>query len=118
MSVNYPYYLPLSPAVYEAVRFLGITPKTERVGEKQEQKTDVDGNLLWVVSALVKFRGKKPETESFTLPASAEIAEKVGNIEELTSIRLIGLEGGKWSKTQNDKTTWSFQISSIEVIKS
>lgn len=118
MSINYPYYLPLSPALYEAVRFLGISPKTERVEDKEQQKTDKDGTPVWVISALVKFQGRNPETETFTLVASKDVAAKINTIEELTPVRLVGLEGGKWSKSQTDKTSWSFQVSAIELVKS
>ena len=30
-------------------------------------------------------------------------------------IKLVGLAGGKWSKAQTDKTSWSFQVSGIAV---
>lgn len=117
MSANYGYYLPLSSSVFESVRYLAIAPKTEGFGHDEKQKIDKDGTPVWTVSALVKFQGSKQETELFTLAASPELAGKINAIEELTPIRLVGLAGGKWSKSQTDKTSWSFQISGIEVIK-
>ena len=114
---NYGYYLPLHPNTYEAVRFIGIEAKMEGIGENSGQKKDKDGTPVWVVSALVKVPGGSQEMETFTLPASNDIANKIKGIEELTPIRLVGLAGGKWSKSVTDKTTWSFQITSLEIIK-
>ena len=116
MSINYGYYLPLALDLFESVRFLDISPKTE-MGVDGKQKTDRDGVPQWVVSALVKHRGSKTETETFTLTAPVELAERINKIEELTAIRFLGLEGGKWSRAASDKTAWSFQISGVEVAK-
>lgn len=117
MSINYGYYLPLAASVFESVRFLDISPKTEGPGSDGKQKTDRDGVLQWSVSALVKHRGSKTETETFTLSASVDLAERIDKLEELTPIRLVGLEGGKWSRQSSDKTEWSFQIAGVEVAK-
>ena len=78
---------------------------------------DKTGVPFWVISGLVKYQGGNQETELFTLAATNEIAGKIRTIEELTPIRLVGLVGGKWSKNQTDKTSWSFQISGVEIIK-
>ena len=114
---NYGYYLPLAPNLFESVRFLGIDAKTEGFGEAEVQKKDKDGTPIWVISALVKYQGANQEAENFTLAAPLELMRKIGEIEELTPIRLVGLSGGKWSRANSDNTTWSFQISGIEVIK-
>ncbi len=111
----YGYYLPLAPNLFDSVRYLDISPKTERIGSEDVQKTDKDGRPVWVVSALVKYQGNAQATESFTLVATNKEAETIRNIPELTPIKLIGLAGGKWSKAQSDKTSWSFQISGVQV---
>jgi hypothetical protein len=115
---NYGYYLPLHPNTFESVRFIGIAPKTEGVGENTSQKTDKNGLPVWVVSALVKMAGGVQEMENFTLSTTTEMANKLKTIEELSAIRLIGLSGGKWSPLQADKTNWTFQITGLELIKS
>ena len=117
MSVSYPYYLPLSANIFDSVRFIGLTPKSEGLGSDEKQKTDRNGVPVWVVSALVKFQGGNQETEAFTFIAPNDVASKIKAIEELTPIRLINLSGGKWSKSTTDKTSWSFQIAGVEVIK-
>ncbi len=114
---NYGYYLPLHPNTFETSRFIGIAPKNEGIGENISQKKDKDGTPVWVVSCLVKVSGGSQEMETFTLSASTEIANKIKAIEELTPVRLVGLSGGKWSKAVTDKTTWSFQISGLEILK-
>lgn len=117
MSSSYGYYLPLHPNTFETVRFLGISPKTEGFGPDEKHKTDKNGVPIWTISALVKVADGNQEMETFTLTAPMETANKVKAIEELTSIRLVGLAGGKWSKAQTDKTAWSFQITGVEAIK-
>lgn len=114
---NYGYYLPLHPATFETVRFLGIEEKTEGLGENKSQKKDKDGTPVWVVSALVKVPGGVQDMETFTLTASNDVVNKIKALDDLTPLRLVGLSGGKWSKAITDKTTWSFQISGVEVIK-
>ena len=115
---NYGYYLPLSPTMFESVRFLSIEGKMEGFGDAEVQKKDKDGTPYWVISALVKYQGSSQEAENFTLIAPMETARKINEIEELTPIKLVGLSGGKWSRADSDKTSWSFQVSGIEVIKS
>lgn len=114
---NYGYYLPLHPNTFESARFIGISPKSEGFGIEEKHKTDKNGVPVWVVSALVKMAGGVQEMEVFTLTTPAEIANKLKQIDELTSIRLVGLAGGKWSPLQTDKTSWSFQITGVEVVK-
>lgn len=114
---NYGYYLPLHPNTFESVRFIGITPKTEGIGENTTQKTDKNGVPVWVVSALVKMTGGVQDMENFTLTAPVEVANKLKATEELAAIRLIGLSAGKWSPLQADKTNWTFQITGIELVK-
>jgi hypothetical protein len=114
---NYGYYLPLHPNTFETVRFLGIEPKNEGLGENIAQKKDKNGTPVWVVSALVKMPGGTQDLETFTLTAPSEIANKTKAIEELAMVRLVGLHGGKWSKAITDQTTWSFQISGLEIVK-
>lgn len=118
MSINYGYYLPLNAAeMYKEVRFLDISPKTDGVGELARQTTDNEGTPKWVVSTLVKYKDLPQQTETFTLVASQADAEKINLLADLTPIRLLNLLGGKWSKAGADKTSWSFQISGVEVAK-
>lgn len=117
MTVSYGYYLPLDRSLFETVRFLDISPKKEGLGSEEKHKTDKNGVPQWVVSTLVKYQGSKQETEVFTLTAPQAIAETIDMIDELTPIRLVDLAGGKWSRSTTDKTSWSFQISGVEVVK-
>ena len=117
MTVSYGYYLPLADNIYQEVRFLDISIKSEGIGAESKQATDRDGVPKWTVSALVKFQNSKQETETFTLTAPQEVAEKINTIPELTTIKLVGLSAGKWSRSATDKTSWSFQISGVEVVK-
>lgn len=113
---NYGYYLPLSEKLFDSVRFISIEPKTEGIGSDAPQKTDKDGTPLWVITALVKFQGGASETESFTLPASKKLSEEIKALQELAPIRLIGLSGGKWSRSDTDRTNWSFQITGLAAL--
>jgi len=115
---NYGYYLPLSPTMFESVRFLAIDPKMEGFGDAETQKKDKQGTPYWVVSALIKYQGSSQEAENFTLIAPMDTARKINELEELSPIKLVGLQGGKWSRADSDKTSWSFQISAVEVVKS
>lgn len=112
---NYGYYLPLASNLFDSVRFIDISAKTEGYGADEVQKKDKDGTPVWVITALVKYQGGKQETEAFTMAASNKDADAVRTIPELTPIKLVGLSGGKWSKAQSDKTSWSFQVASIAV---
>lgn len=116
MANNYGYYLPLADTTFESVRFLGITPKYDGVGHDAPQRTDKDGTPLWVVSALVKVIGGRPETELFTLTASHKVANEVASIPELSAVRLVGLAGGKWSRQGSDRTEWSFQVQGVQAL--
>lgn len=118
MANKYGYYMPLAANTFDSVRFLDITQKIDLLdsGERTQRKNK-DGTPMWVVSALVKFQGSPPETENFTLVAPNEVANKYAQIGELAEIKLIGLAGGKWSRTTSDQTAWSFQITGIEVVK-
>ena len=115
MSVQYGYYIPLSESLYESVLFLSISPKLEGPDKSYAQKVDKDGTPAWVITALVKFQGGKPETENFTLVATQKTAEEIAKLKEITPIALVGLSGGKWSKAGSDKTAWSFQINGLQV---
>lgn len=118
MALNYGYYLPLSPNLFESVRFLGIAPKTDLLdGGERSHRKDKNGTPMWVVSALVKFDGSTQETENFTLAVSNEEQHKIAQIAELTPIRLAGLSGGKWSRATSDQTAWTFQIKGVEPVK-
>lgn len=113
---NYGYYLPLSEKLFESVRFISIEPKTDGIGSDAPQKTDRDGTPLWVITALVKYQGGASETETFTLPANKKGFDEISAIQELTPIRLVGLSAGKWSRSDTDRTTWTFQITGVAVI--
>lgn len=118
MANKYGYYMPLAANTFDSVRFLDITQKIDLLdGGERTQRKNKDGAPMWVVSALVKFQGSPPETENFTLVAPNEVASKYAQIAELAEIKLIGLAGGKWSRTTSDQTAWSFQITGIEVVK-
>ena len=117
MAVQYGYYLPLAENLYQEVRFLDISVKSEGLAAEGKQQTDRDGVPKWTISALVKYQGSKTETETFTLTAPQEVAEKINTIPELSPIKLVGLSAGKWSRSATDKTSWSFQVSGIEVVK-
>lgn len=118
MPIPYGYYLPLDPNTYDSVRFIGITKKTDGPGPEASQKQDKKTGLpMWTVAALVKYKGGNQETENFTLLATTEVAGKINTIPELTQIKLVELQGGKWSKEGTDKTNWSFQIAGVEIIK-
>ncbi len=113
---NYGYYLPLSDKLFDSVRFISIEPKTEGLGSDAPQKTDKDGTPLWVITALVKYQGGASETETFTVPANKKGYEELAAIQELAPIRLVGLSGGKWSRSDTDRTNWTFQITGLTVL--
>lgn len=115
MSINYPYYLPLSPSTFTEVRFLDLSPKTDGFGEKEQQKVDKDGTPIWVISALVSYNGSKLESELFSITATKKDAESMKGIPQFSAVKLHGLSGGKWSKAQEPKTYWSFQITGVSV---
>lgn len=118
MTANYGYYLPLLPTLFQSVRFLDISPKNDLLdGGEKTQRKDKSGTPMWVVSALVKFGTSQLETETFTLTAPLDVAQKIKQIQELTPVRLVGLSGGKWSRLTSDQTAWTFQITDVEVVK-
>jgi hypothetical protein len=115
MSIQYGYYLPLGQ-VFANVRYLSIVPKMTGFGPTSEQKSDKDGTPVFTVSALVQRKGEASATENFSLTATSKLAEQISKIAELTPIKLHGLAGGKWVQSGGDKTTWSFQITGVEVV--
>jgi hypothetical protein len=80
-------------------------------------KVDKTGVPQYVLTALVKFGDEKPQTEGFTITLDDKGLHQIKSIAELTPIRLLGLKGGKWSRDDSNQTTWSFQISGVEVLK-
>lgn len=116
MTLAYGYYLPLSPNLYHSVRFIDISPKMEGFGTNRTHQHDANGTPKWVISALVKLNdGEKAETENFTLTAPEATAKKIAEIPELSPIKLVGLAGGKWSRSESDRTEWSFQIDGVSL---
>lgn len=113
---NFGYYIPLSEKLFDSVRLISIEPKTEGIGPDAPQKTDKDGTPMWVITALVKFQGGASETETFTISANKKGFEEIAAIPELTPIRLAGLSGGKWSRSDTDRTNWTFQITGLAVL--
>jgi hypothetical protein len=63
----------------------------------------------------VKVPGGLFEGETFTLSATKKTAEEIMALKPLTNIKLLGLKGGKWSKTDSVATRWSFLITGIKV---
>jgi hypothetical protein len=114
---NYGYFLPLAESTFRSVRFLDLSPKTELVNGQLTPKLTKEGVPQYLLSALVKYEDEKPQTEVFTITLDDKQVNLVRTISELTPIRLIGLRGGKWSRQQSDQTTWSFQITGVEVLK-
>ncbi len=113
---NYGYYLPLSEKLFDSVRFISIEPKTEGLGSDAPQKQDKDGTPVWTLTALVKYQGGSSETENFTIPAGKKLYDQIAEISELAPIRLVGLSGGKWSRSDTDRTNWSFQITGVVAV--
>lgn len=114
---NYGYFLPLAENLFSSVKFLDLSPKMEIKFGELEPKTTKEGVPQYVLTALVKFGDDKSQTEVFTIALDDKQLNQVRGIPELTPIRLIGLRGGKWSRQESDQTTWSFQISGLEVLK-
>lgn len=115
MPINYGYYLPLARDLFSSAVYLGISPKMEGMGADVRHAHDKNGTPRWVISALVQF-GDAQNTESFTLTAPAAVAEKMKLVKNLSTIRLQGLAGGKWTRENSDKTSWTFQITGFEVL--
>lgn len=118
MTISYGYYLPLSRELFSSVVYLGIAPKMEGIGVDTRQAHDKNGTPRWAISALVRLGDATQDTETFTLTAPTSVADKIRAIKNLSNIRLQGLAGGKWTRANSDKTSWSFQITGIEVLAS
>lgn len=48
--------------------------------------------------------GGVQEMENFSITTPEAFANKITSIDDLATIRLVGLTGGKWSPLQADKT--------------
>ena len=116
MSIRYGYYLPLADSIFDDTRFLGIAPKMDGLGDDAKQKHDKDGTPMWVVTALVKYQGGRPETETFTLATTPESAASIAQVAELSPIAFTGLSAGKWSKQGTDRTEWTFQVAGFRIL--
>jgi hypothetical protein len=114
---NHGYYLPLANNVFEAAHFLGIEARSDGMGETRTQKHNPDGVPVWTLTLLIKRAGSIPEVELFTWTASTEAAQAVKEIPPMTPVTLIGLEAGKWSRANTDRTTWTFRVAGIEPTK-
>jgi len=114
---NYGYFLPIAETTFASVRFLDISEKFELKFGQAAPKVDKTGVPQYVLTALVKFGDEKPQTEGFTITLDDKGLHQIKSIAELTPIRLLGLKGGKWSRDDSNQTTWSFQISGVEVLK-
>ena len=115
MSIQSTYYLPLLENIFETVLFSDLAPKTEGIEANAPQKIDKEGLPVWTLAALVKVPGGVFEGETFTLSAPKKAAEEIMTLKDLTPIKLLGLKGGKWSKSDSATTRWSFLISGIKV---
>ena len=82
-------------------------------GPLAEHKNDIDGIPVWTVSALVNRSEEASQMETFTLIASAKLAENIGKFGELTPIKLHGLAGGKWVQRAGNKNL-VLQITGVE----
>ena len=93
MALQNSYYLPLHENLFEIVRLLAISPKSEGIEADSPQKVDKDGVPVWTLSALVKVAGSVPETEVFTLSATRKFAEEIGILPEFSTIKLCASPG-------------------------
>ena len=115
MSIQTTFYLPLLENIFETVLFSDLAPKADGIEAQAPQKIDKEGLPVWTLAALVKMPGGLYEGETFTLSASKKAAEDITTVKPLTPIKLLGLKGGKWSKSDSSTTRWSFLISGIKV---
>lgn len=115
MSIQNSYYLPLLENIFETVLFSALAPKAESIEPNAPQKIDKEGLPVWTLAALVKLPGGLYEGETFTLSAPRKVAEEIMVLKDLAPIKLLGLKGGKWSKSDSAATRWSFLISGIKV---
>ena len=114
---NHGYYLPLASDVFETIHFLGIEARTDGLGEARTQKHTPDGVPVWTLTLLIKRPGSIPEVELFAWAATAQAAEHVTGMAPMTPVALLGLEAGKWSRANSDRTTWTFRVAGIEASK-
>lgn len=115
MTIQSSYYLPLAENIFETVLFSGLAPKSEGIEADSPQKIDKDGVPVWTLAALIKAPGGLYEGETFTLSAMRKAAEEIMTLKDLTPIKLLGLKGGKWSKSDSTSTKWTFTITGIKV---
>ena len=115
MSIQTSYYLPLAENFLETVLYSDLAPKTDGIEANAPQKIDKEGLPVWTLAALVKVPGGLFEGETFTLSATKKTAEEIMALKPLTNIKLLGLKGGKWSKSDSVATRWSFLITGIKV---
>lgn len=114
---NHPYYLPLSAETFEAIHFLGVEARNDGPGANRTQKHTPEGVPVWTLTMLIKRTGSIPEVELFTWVASQADADRVSNLPPMTPVKVHGLEAGKWSRANTDRTTWTFRVSGIEPTK-
>ena len=114
---NLGYYLPLAADVFESTHLLGIEARTDGIGETRTQKHTPDGVPVWTLTMLIKRPGSIPEVELFAWATTAANAEQVKNMAPMTAVTLIGLEAGKWSRANSDRTTWTFRVAGVEPTK-
>lgn len=111
------YYLPLSPAVFTSVAFLGIEPKMDGLGDTRAHKHTAEGVPVWTVTVLTQRGGAIPEVELVTLAADRATADAISTLPVTTPVNLDGLEAGKWTRPGTDQTTWSFRCQAVTPIK-
>ena len=114
---TYGYYLPLSDNVFDAVHYLGIEAKTEGIGDARTQKHTPEGLPVWTLTTLVNRAGSIPEVEFFTWVGSSSDADHLKALAPMTPVKLIGVEAGKWTRANSDRTTWTFRVAGIEPVK-
>jgi hypothetical protein len=111
------YYLPLSPDVFGSVVFLGIEAKMDGLGEARSHKHTSEGVPVWHLTVLTQRSDNIPEVELITLAADKPTADTLAGLPAMTLVVLDGLEGGKWTRSGNDTTTWSFRCSAVLPVK-
>lgn len=114
---NIGYYLPLAAEVFESTHLLGIEPRSDGIGEARTQKHTSEGVPVWTLTMLIKRPGSIPEVELFSWACPADAAGQIKGMAPMTPVTLVGLEAGKWSRANSDRTTWTFRVASIEPIK-
>jgi len=114
---NHGYYLPLAGDVFEAVHYLGIEARTDGIGDARTQKHTPGGLPVWTLTLLIKRGNNIPEVELFTWAAAGQAVEAVKALPPMTPVTLIGLEAGKWTRANSDRTTWTFRVAGLEPAK-